>query len=420
MTNQNNDDGGGMVAHPMSEVTPRIQRWLSDGRIPLRTVTLLVGDGGLGKSTYGFGLAARVSRGQEPGEFRNEPRDVLILTAEDAEAETIVPRLYAAGADLARVHTVRFAGDEMVTIPDHVPGLVKTIAQTGAALLIIDPVVSFLGSSVDAHVDKEIRRSLSPLAKAAEDTEVAVLGLVHTNKSSARALTQKIGGSVGFRNTARSVLYWAMDPEGVEGGPERVLIHEKCNVGPLQPTIRYRIETRDTEQRDPDSDEPIHAAALANLGIAENVTASMALAIGHHDDEDDRSPTQRDLALELIVETLRQGAATWDELKALSAAEGISERTARRARDKLVQENRVAKRQEGFHGGWKWYLAAPHLSIVPGESPEVDKSGETQAGNAYPARENPHLHTLGDSPGELTKSEGPDGADPGTDERAET
>ena len=40
---------------------------------------------------------------------------------------------------------------------------------------------------------------------------------------------EKIGGSVGFGNTARSVLYLAPDPEDPEGdgGTSRILAHVK-------------------------------------------------------------------------------------------------------------------------------------------------------------------------------------------------
>jgi AAA domain len=48
----------------LGSIAPASVRWLWQGRIPLGAVTLLVGDGGLGKSTLALELAARLTHGQ--------------------------------------------------------------------------------------------------------------------------------------------------------------------------------------------------------------------------------------------------------------------------------------------------------------------------------------------------------------------
>jgi len=53
---------------PLSSVVPQRVRWLVPGMIPLRTLTLVAGVGGLGKSTYLVGVAAAASRGDLLGE----------------------------------------------------------------------------------------------------------------------------------------------------------------------------------------------------------------------------------------------------------------------------------------------------------------------------------------------------------------
>ncbi|MDP9369374.1 MAG: AAA family ATPase, partial [Chloroflexota bacterium] len=84
----------------LSEVQPERLQWLSRGRLPQGKLTDLVGDPGLGKSTLALAWAAAISRGQallngDPG----PPRGVVILASEDGLADTIRPRLEAAGAD---------------------------------------------------------------------------------------------------------------------------------------------------------------------------------------------------------------------------------------------------------------------------------------------------------------------------------
>jgi AAA domain len=86
------------------EVKAEATRWLWDGRIPLGTATLLVGREKLGKSTLSTELAARLSRGELPGDL--QAAAALVVSYEDSASRTIKPRLMAANADLSRVHRV--------------------------------------------------------------------------------------------------------------------------------------------------------------------------------------------------------------------------------------------------------------------------------------------------------------------------
>ena len=75
--------------------------WLWPGRIPRGKLVVLDGDPGVGKST--LTIAAKVSTGSPfPDGARPERGDVILLSAEDDIADTIRPRLEAAGADLNR------------------------------------------------------------------------------------------------------------------------------------------------------------------------------------------------------------------------------------------------------------------------------------------------------------------------------
>jgi hypothetical protein len=87
-----------------NEVKPEHITWLWRERIPFGKVTLLDGDPGQGKSTIGLDIAARLSRGRAmPGESSAEPAaGAVIISFEDGAADTIRPRLEAAGADLSR------------------------------------------------------------------------------------------------------------------------------------------------------------------------------------------------------------------------------------------------------------------------------------------------------------------------------
>src|SRR5438128_5920911 len=102
--------GEGDNAEPLpyvrvADVEPESVEWLWAQRVPRGKVTLLDGDPDEGKSCIALDLAARVSSGA-PMPFDPTPRTAAgaaILTAEDGLADTIRPRLEAAGADLARI-----------------------------------------------------------------------------------------------------------------------------------------------------------------------------------------------------------------------------------------------------------------------------------------------------------------------------
>jgi len=89
----------------VSNVTARTIAFLWQSRLPLGKLAILDGDPGLGKSLVTLDLCARVSTGRcfPDGTPGIGPANVIVLNAEDANADTIAPRLRALGADLARV-----------------------------------------------------------------------------------------------------------------------------------------------------------------------------------------------------------------------------------------------------------------------------------------------------------------------------
>ena len=90
------------------------------------------------------------------------------MNAEDGLADTIKPRLDAAGGDPSRVLSLATipAGDEgderHLTIPEDIPIIEDGIKQVQAKLVIIDPLMAFLSGRSDAHKDQDVRRALAP------------------------------------------------------------------------------------------------------------------------------------------------------------------------------------------------------------------------------------------------------------------
>lgn len=75
--------------------------WLWSGRLALGKITLLTGEGGVGKSMLTCDLASRISRGDTLPDGGIAPKgEVFFIGAEDGAEDTVRPRLDAAGADV--------------------------------------------------------------------------------------------------------------------------------------------------------------------------------------------------------------------------------------------------------------------------------------------------------------------------------
>jgi putative DNA primase/helicase len=171
----------GIMLSRASAIQPVAIRWLWQDWLPEGKLSLLAGSPGTGKTTLAVAMAAIVSAG---GVWPDGPRcaskgNVLFWSGEDDVADTLVPRLMAAGADLERVYFVRSRIDENGEVQPFdpafdIPLLGERIeAMGGASLLIVDPIVSAV--SGDAHRANDVRRDLQALVDMAARYGCAVL-----------------------------------------------------------------------------------------------------------------------------------------------------------------------------------------------------------------------------------------------------
>lgn len=181
--------------------------------IPLGGLVLLGGREGIGKSTWAYRLAAAITRGTLPGDLYGDPRPVVIAATEDAWAQTIIPRLDAAGADrtlIARVDSETPEGMTTgLTLPTHTAELAELCREHRVALVLLDPLMGTIKGKIDTHKDAEVRQALEPLATLANECELTIIGLIHQNKSQGGDVLQKLMGSAAFSAVARGVLVCA-------------------------------------------------------------------------------------------------------------------------------------------------------------------------------------------------------------------
>lgn len=227
-----------------SDIKPRPVHWLWEGRIALGTLALLAGREGIGKSTIAYDLAARVTRGELEGCYKDEPKSVAVVATEDSWEHTIVPRLMGAGADLNRVLRVEVTTPQGSTtgimLPRDLKGLEELIGSEQVALVLLDPLMSRLGS-LDTHKDAEVRQALEPLVAVADRSGASILGLIHLNKSGGTDPLTLIMGSRAFTAVARAVLFAIKDSEDEA---KRYLGQPKNNLGRTDlPTLAYTIQS---------------------------------------------------------------------------------------------------------------------------------------------------------------------------------
>lgn len=205
--------------------------------IPIGKVTLLAGEPGVGKSWIALALASLASKGERLfEESRQEPVNVLICSAEDGIRDTMKPRLECFSRDESRIIAV----EDRFTL--NTSGLIKleeAIKDADAKLVIIDPIVAFVGANRDINKSNEVRQVLDALSAIAERNSCAFLVIAHFNKDSKNTkANNRIMGSVDFVAGVRSVLAVAPDPNNAEN---RVIVHTKYNLTPNGDSLLYSL-----------------------------------------------------------------------------------------------------------------------------------------------------------------------------------
>jgi len=201
----------------LSDVTPEKVEFLSYPYIPLGKLTLLDGDPGVGKSTLSLAIAAGVTLGKGvPGMVKADPGNVLVLSCEDGLSDTIRPRLDASGADVQKVFALRGV---MTLDEEGLEALTHHLTEIRPRLVIIDPLVGYLGGKVDMHKGNEVRQVTAGLAELAEEFHCSFLAIRHLTKGGRDKAIYRGIGSIDFTAAARSVLLAGTDPEGQRGHP---------------------------------------------------------------------------------------------------------------------------------------------------------------------------------------------------------
>jgi RecA-family ATPase len=172
-----------------------------------------------------------------------EAAGVVIVSGEDGVADTILPRINAAGGDPSKIVVLstlpdRDGRERFLSLPEDISHVKRAIARVEAKLVIFDPLMAFLSSNLDAHRDHHVRRMLAELAALGEDTGAAVVVIRHLNKGSGTNPLYRGGGSIGIVGAARSAFLVAKHPEDDQ---RRVLASQKSNLAEAPPSLAFAL-----------------------------------------------------------------------------------------------------------------------------------------------------------------------------------
>ncbi len=339
---------------PLDGVTAEAVTWLWRGRIPRRKLTVLDGDPGRSKTTIALDIAARISAGlpMPDGTLSDlgGPANVVIITAEDDLADTVVPRLKAAGADLSRIVAIEHVPDDdgeghhLLTLPGDAEYLRSVVERHQAALLILDPLVAFLSERNDAHHDQQVRRALAPLTELCHATGAAVLVIRHLNKSGGGNPLYRGSGSIGIIGAARSGLVALDDPDD-QSDSRRILAGTKSNLGPPPASLVYHVDPT-----------PEGVARIAWDGEDQRTASQLFEAQAL--DAEERSALKE--AADWLHGMLEGGPAYSEDVKAAADVEKIARATLRRAREHLRV---IVEKEHGQNGRWAWRLRENSSSL---------------------------------------------------------
>ncbi|MEY9859721.1 hypothetical protein ABH935_005354 [Catenulispora sp. GAS73] len=342
---------------PLADVAAESIEWLWLGYIPMGKMTIVDGDPGVSKSTAALDFAARVSTGRKMPDGTaglDRPRGVLIMSAEDGLADTIRPRLDVAKADMDRVHSMTSTtvhngetgetSERPAILPDDFPQIERFIRCNDIGLVIVDPLMAFLGDKTNSWNDQSMRRALFPLSQMADATGAAILVVRHFNKGSGGKATNRGGGSIATIGNARAAFMIAPHPDDDpnQGDVRRLFACTKINVAGKPSTLVYRLVPEGKHCRIQwEGESPYTADQL----IAAEVSGG----------------NQRKSASAFLLEALKDGPRPTVDVEEEASELGISERTLNSARKKLGVK---AIKPKGK--GNAWWMSLPE----PGEAPE--------------------------------------------------
>lgn len=243
---QEEKNKGIFTIRSMQEIEEEQIDWLWYPYLAKKTLSILEGDPGLGKSYMAMIVAASIAEGLRlPCIKKGKPKahgPVVYFDIENNAASVTKVRLKYNGFDnLGNYYAVEQAfsiddEDAIEEIYDHLE-LIKPV------LVVFDTLNTYIGKA-DTHKASEATQAMGVFKQIADDFDCSVLLVRHLTKGSGSAMYRG-QGSVAFSGSARVTMCVGVDPDDSD---TRVMAIVKGNLAPDPGGLAFRIEARAKER----------------------------------------------------------------------------------------------------------------------------------------------------------------------------
>lgn len=349
---------------PFTAETDDVPTWCwthgGKGRLAVGSLGIFAGRPGAGKSTAGRWLAACASKGTLEGCWYGVPVNVAYIAAEESAKYVVKPGLRAADADMGRVFTpkVTFNGDEVKFLSSHdMDDLTAALIDAEVKIVVVDPLMSTIGSKTDINRNNEVRSLVEPWSKLAENIDGTVIGIAHLNKSGNGDVVAGINGSSAFGEVARAVFGFAKDPESEDG--DRILSQEKNSIGEEDLALTYRIESQSVTT---DSGKSADVGRFVITGDSDRSVGDVLRAPGRESEATGLNDEHDAWLLNLLLDGENAVSMLANEVYKSADHAGYSKDKMKRAKARINDEarksefgrDRIQAYRPTIPGSWHW------------------------------------------------------------------
>ena len=344
---------------PVEEFETRETEWVIPNWIPKGSITLLVGDGGVGKTNLWCNLLSRISGGlptmlddpnvphdisghlgtldRETGNIyeAKQNRECIYFSKEDSTETRLKDKLKDYGANNFEIFTVGI--DHLNGFNFTSPELEAIIEEHRPAICVFDPVQAFYPAGVSMSSRQQSRQVVDHLVRLGQQYGTAFLLVCHTIKRKTADWREKIAGTGDLPDIARSVIFTSYT-EIMPRHKMRFISNEKNSYAKPQETVLYTVN----------DDGMIEFAGTSEKQFADFVCSEPYSEAG-------KKLTQKELCKQAILEALESnGKMAMPVLDDLLKKAGFCQKTCNSAKNELIEAGVAVRTKIGSNS---WFMA---------------------------------------------------------------
>lgn len=319
----------------LNEIEVKKVDWLVDGYLPLNQIVTIGGDGGSAKTTTWAAILAALSSGRPTPfeelnaqhEFIDEPKKVMFFSSEDPVAEVLKPKILKHGGIMENIYFMDLTDDRFQELQFGGELLESLIGQYSPAVVVFDPIQSFIAPDVQMGSRNQMRQCFNPLVGLCNKYSVTIFLIAHANKSNGTWGRKRLADSADLWDISRAVFLNGKLKNGLF-----YISQEKNNYAPLAKTLLFDLE----------------GGKLNPKGFTDKHDKDFI----QEDQYVTRQAPAKEEAKEFILETLQEQGGTMEngELMELAEAMSISANAMKNAKSELKKEKKITLKSEGKPG----------------------------------------------------------------------